>query len=118
MFPMLFDPTQYMTAWQNMLKPQAQAQSFDPFSMMQQSFAMWQNMLGLPQQSKPESASTWMAPKVTVMTIELGDMRQYMEPAMAMFTMWQNALTGQQQQLQNTFNNQFQAQMMGMGRRA
>lgn len=79
-----------MGQWQDMwMKPQAASQPVNP---IQQAMEAWQKMWLPAMATAPQQAASWPSPKVTVMTIELGDMRAYIEPAMAMLSAWQSMM--------------------------
>lgn len=80
---------QFMPALPNMCAAPAPAPVNDPFAMMQQGMQAWQQMF-MPQLTA-QPAAQFPAPKITVMTIELGDMKPYMDAAANMMAMWNPA---------------------------
>lgn len=91
---MMQQGTQAMTAMCGMAAPKATAEPFafsplmqmNPLAVMQQSMEFWQGMLN-PAAKKAEPSFT---PKVTVMTVELGDMSPYIKQATDFMSHWQN----------------------------
>ena len=59
----------------------------NPMAAMEQSMRYWQNFWSPAQ--KQEQQAEWPAPKITIMTVELGDMKPYMGPAMELIGQWQ-----------------------------
>lgn len=60
----------------------------NPMQVMEQSMRYWQNLWAPAQKQTPQQPE-WPAPKITIMTVELGDMRPYIGPAMEMIGQWQ-----------------------------
>ena len=80
-------------------------QTMTPANPMQQMMESWQRMW-MPQAA--QATNQWPSPKITVMTVELGDLKAYMEPAMAMLNMWQGALNAP-----NSYNQFWQSKPAG-----
>lgn len=84
----------FSPAFGNIYQPMVQPQA-NPIAQIQQAFQQnmlaWQNMWMPTAQPEPNG---WPSPKITVMTIELGDMKPYMEAANSMLQQWQPMMAG------------------------